>query len=226
MKSWIIRLSEAIAAITVLNLTIGIPALAANLISNGSFENGNFIGPDPNFTRIAPGGSELTDWTVGGSGVDWHNSNDMRFPFEGEFVLDLNLDGASSGTLSQTFATNPGEFYSLTFYLSGPGINFGFPNPREVQVNIAGIQQTFSTPASLNTDISWQENQLQFEAIGNETTLTFSSVNNAGFWGPVLDEVSVEEVVSAPESSPILCLLALGTIGASSTIFGQKKQKG
>ncbi|MDJ0601524.1 MAG: hypothetical protein QNJ37_22100 [Crocosphaera sp.] len=101
MRSYLSRFPEAMAMITVFNLAFVVPTLASNLITNGSFEEGNFTGTgvDPTFTRIAPSSSDLTGWTVGGSGVDWHNSDVMNSPIEGEFVLDLNLDGASSGTL-------------------------------------------------------------------------------------------------------------------------------
>jgi hypothetical protein len=49
--------------------------------------------------------------------------------------------------------------------------------------------------------MSWEIQQLRFRAIGHETTLIFSSVNDAGFWGPVLDNVSVSAV---PEPITVL----------------------
>ncbi len=162
------------------------------LIVNGSFEEGDFVGGE--FRRLAPGDTELTGWTIGGVAVDWHNAVSFTSPNSGDKVLDLHLDGAAGtqGTISQSFATVPGERYELVFFLAGPGSNLNFPNPRAVNVNIAGLQRTFSTPASLNTDLQWEMHRLLFDATDLVTTLQFSSPHDgAGFWGPVLDDVSV-----------------------------------
>ena len=167
-------------------------------IINGSFEEGDF-GGNPSFRRLAPGDTELTGWTIGGVAVDWHNAVEFNFPNSGDRVLDLHLDGGAGqvGTISQSFTTDVGERYILEFFLSGPGSNFGFPDPRSVNVDVAGVQQTFSAPASLNTNLQWSRQQLVFSAVDSTTTLTFSSpLNGIGFWGPVLDDVSV---VLAPE---------------------------
>ena len=41
-------------------------------------------------------------------------------------------------------------------------------------------------------DLQWNRQQLFFTAVDTTTTLTFSSPQNGvGFWGPVLDDVSV-----------------------------------
>ena len=181
----------------VYSITAPVPG-EQGLIINGSFEEGDF-GGNPSFRRLAPGDTELTGWTIGGVAVDWHNAVEFNFPNSGDRVLDLHLDGGAGqvGTISQSFATDVGERYILEFFLSGPGSNFGFPDPRSVNVDVAGVQQTFSAPASLNSDLQWSRQQLVFNAVDSTTTLTFSSpLNGIGFWGPVLDDVSV---VLAPE---------------------------
>lgn len=205
------------------------PASAVNLIINGSFEEGDYNSNvvDPNFARLSQGSSALTGWTIGGAGVDWHNSNDMKFPIEGDLIIDLNLDGGSSGTLSQTFSTTIGQFYTLSFSLAGPDLsatNPSFPNPRQVSVQVAAVNQTFSTSASDHLDLQWQLHELSFQATGNQTTLAFSSLDNSGFWGPALDNVTVvSNAESVPEPSSILSLLAVGTLGAASTLKRQLK---
>jgi choice-of-anchor C domain-containing protein len=199
-------------------------ASATNLIVNGSFEQGDYSSNivDPNFARLNPGSSALTGWTIGGNGVDWHNGNDMKSPIEGDLIVDLNLDGGSSGTLSQTFSTTPGHFYTLGFYLAGPDLSAttpSFPNPRQVRVQVGGINQIFTTPASDHLALNWQLNELNFQATGNNTTLAFSGVNDSGFWGAALDNVSViSNSQSVPESSSILNILALGTLGTFSLL--------
>lgn len=203
---------------------LGIPTLAANLIVNGSFEEGDYDSNvvDPNFARLSPGSSALTGWTIGGAGVDWHNSNDMKFPIEGDLIIDLNLDGGSSGTLSQTFSTTLGQFYTLSFYLAGPDLSAtdpSFPNPRQVSVQIGGDSQIFLAPVSDHLALEWQLHELNFQATDNQTTLTFSSIDNAGFWGPVLDEVSIEQVTAIPEP---LTMLGAGTALSFGVLFKRK----
>lgn len=184
--------------------------VSANLIVNPSFEEGDF-GGFTSFHRLMPGDTALTGWTIGGVGVDWHNTVEMKFPHSGDKVIDLHLDGSlgDQGTISQSFDTKPAQIFELSFFLAGPGVNFGFPDPRSVVVDIAGVQQTFSAPASLNTDIQWGRHHLSFIALDTMTTLTFSSPHNgAGFWGPVLDDVRVSAV---PEPTSALLFLAGAT---------------
>lgn len=184
-------------------------ATAANLIVNGSFENGSFVGPD--FTRVSAGENTITGWTVGGNAVDWHDSTSFTSPQDGNFLVDLNLDGnglpSDTGTLSQSFSTIAGNQYQLTFYLAGTD---NFSNPRQVTVDIAGINQTFSATTSPNTALVWEEQTLLFEATSSSTTLTFSSPDSTGFWGPLLDNVSVQ---STPEPSSVMALLGIGGLG-------------
>ncbi len=176
----------------------------ANLIVNGSFELGNYTGDK--WTDIAPGSVALTGWRNTGTGIiNWHNDAEMQKPFDGTKVVDLNNGGgglADTGILSQSFATDVGASYLLTFYFSGPGT--GFPDPRQVQVNIAGIQQVFSQAASSNGDLVWGKETLTFIATDPTTTLMFTSVNGSGYWGPLLDLVSVDAVVPEPSSLVIL----------------------
>jgi hypothetical protein len=122
------------------------------------------------------------------------------------------------GALSQSFATDIGASYQLTFYLAGPGTSF--PDPRQVQVDIAGIQRVFSQAASPNTALVWGTETLTFTAIASTTTLAFTSVNGSGYWGPLLDLVSVDAVVPEPST---LVSLACGVAGM--LVFGRRHIK-
>ena len=174
------------------------------IITNGAFEQAG-VGSTAsfsNFNRLQSGSTSLRGWTIGGVAVDWHSTTNPDFQPSSSFgdkVIDLHIDGGDgqTGTLSQTFSTSPGREYELSFDLSGPGVSLGFPNPRSVNISIGNVQQTFSTPASANTNMQWSRQEVSFTASGDTTTLTFSSAHNgAGFWGPVLDNVSV---VAAPD---------------------------
>jgi choice-of-anchor C domain-containing protein len=167
----------------------------ANLLVNSSFEEGDFSGANNSYKRLLAGDGSLTGWTIGGTGVDWHNTGEMRPHADGGKVIDFNLNGGGdTGTISQSFSTTQGAWYRLSFSLAGPQGETWFPDPRTIRVNIDGSSQTFSQAASNPTSLIWGIKEWQFQALSANTTLTFSSVNGAGYWGPVLDAVSVNPV--------------------------------
>lgn len=191
--------------------SFAISVIATDLIVNGSFEQGSYfpviVGA---WVDVKTGDTKLTGWTVEGW-LNWHNSAQMRPVYDGNLVVDLNNGGTGTGTgtISQTFSTVAGQTYTLTFELAGPGIDAPgtnpafFANPRQVTVEVAGQQYTFSTPASAsNLALVWAEQTLNFVASAQQTTLTFSSPNEAGFWGPVLDDVRVTWAQVADTTPP------------------------
>jgi choice-of-anchor C domain-containing protein len=226
MSKKVYRLVCAAAGVVLgLGLMEAKPTFAANLLTNGSFEEGNKAGFNFSWKTVVAGDNSITGWTVGGRAVDWHNSAEFKFPADGQYVVDLNLSGqgiSDTGTLSQSFATTIGNVYKLAFSLSGPKpAGYSFPDPRQVRVNIAGLEQIFSTPSSLNSSLVWETKELTFKAVESVTTLKFSSVNGAGFWGPVLDNVSVEKVSTVPEPTSLIGLFAVGAL----TTFGLTKSQ-
>lgn len=200
------------------------PALAQNLIDNGSFEDGDYSGGA--WETISPGDTDITSWTVGGAGVDWHNTIEMRFPNDGDLAVDLNLSGgglSDTGTVAQSFTTVSGQEYLLSFFLAGPA-GGSFPDPRQVRVDVAGVTQTFSTPASPHDALVWERMDLEFTAVDSQTTLTFASVDGTGYWGPLLDSVSVDEV-NAPTAAvstavPVSGIAGLALLAAALVLFG------
>lgn len=105
-----------------------------------------------------------------------------------------------TGTISQSFATSAGGIYMLSFYLAGPQPG-GFPDPRQVDVDINGAHTIFSEAASPNQTLVWGLKSMQFTATGPTTTLTFSSVNGAGYWGALIDNASVNANVPEPATA-------------------------
>lgn len=169
---------------------------SANLIINGSFEEG--AAPQDSWYRLMPGSDELTGWVIGGEGVDWHFA-DITDPaanfgpaFTGVFVIDLNLDGTTAGTIAQTIPTDIGAHYELIFHMAGVD---WFSNPRLVHVDVADQSLDFAQPASNDRILQYGEFSVIFSAVDTQTTITFSSPDASGFWGPILDEISVESTV-------------------------------
>jgi choice-of-anchor C domain-containing protein len=194
------NVSRALLAITLV-LLASTPSLTQgpNLIVNGSFEDGDFSPVNSgSWVNVGAGETKLTGWTVGGDLVNWHNSVEFHFPQEGDKTVDLN-DGCFGlrGTISQTIATTVGMAYELKFYLSGP-INFsdGCSGSlvRDLQVNVGGADAFFQAAASDHLNIQWEEKTATFVATASSTTITFSAPVPGGYWGPVIDNVSVVEL--------------------------------
>ncbi|MCB1921641.1 MAG: DUF642 domain-containing protein, partial [Candidatus Competibacteraceae bacterium] len=193
---------------------------STNLIVNGSFEEGNYYDAQ-GFQRLLPNDTALSGWLIGGSGADWHvgTPNPSQNPLfigahlgpaqDGSLIVDLNLDGESTGTLSQTFATNVGTTYTVSFYMAGVDL---FTNPRAVQVTVNGVARTFSQTASPQYQLIWGLKSFEFTATQSETTLTFSSPDVSGVWGPLIDNVSV--LLSNP--SPVTYTLTVSKAGTGS----------
>src|SRR4051812_5442545 len=109
------RSSFVIAVAVAATLAIAGPASAADF-ANGGFENGGFEGGG--FQTLDAGTASagaINGWTVTSGDVDWiawyWNAE------EGAMSLDLN--GLDAGAISQTFDTQAGHTYRVTFWQSG-----------------------------------------------------------------------------------------------------------
>ncbi|MDY7573164.1 choice-of-anchor C family PEP-CTERM protein [Actimicrobium sp. CCI2.3] len=179
---------------------------APNLISNGDFEA--FTGsPFTGFTTLGAGASTLTGWTIGGTSVDVINNNQYG-AISGNSIDMLGTPGP--GSLSQTFATTAGGFYSLSFDLSQ---NSNQAPTMTVAVN--GVQQGPVFSGTFPTYTSFTQ---QFQALTTSTTLSFTSAAS-GYGGAVLDNVSVSAV---PE--PSTYALMLGGLGLMGFMARRRKQ--
>jgi choice-of-anchor C domain-containing protein len=188
-------------------------AKADNLIINGDFS-----APDaatlPNngsvYKFIYAGDPSLTGWTVTNGSVE----TDLTVPTFGAPTAsgnpqNLDLDGNSAGTITQSFATTAGQTYSLAFNYSdnpyGPGA--------AATVSVTGSSLTpfvITHSDAAYGSLDWQHVQETFVATSSSATLTFAS-NDApsNTTGILLDNVSVAGV---PEPSSIV-LLGVGGVG-------------
>jgi hypothetical protein len=164
-------------------------AHAANLITNGSFETGDFTGWTQGGNTGATG--------VVGSGFDGITAED------GAFFAALGPVG-SDGTLSQTFADTAGATYKVSFWVASDG---GTPN----DFGATGPGSLF-LPTMFDIPASPFVNYFGFFTGGGSDTITFNFRNDPGFLG--LDDVSVTEVVPEPAAWASM-LLGLGLAGAA-----------
>ena len=128
-------------------------ASAANLITNGSFEEGAYDdSAHPGYMRLSTGSTTITGWVVGDDGLDWHiiegeNAHFGRNGVDGsQYAVDLSRDQESGNyySISQSFATTAGQDYQLTFLLGAPSFDTG------VKVSISNILKDYSLIGSIN----------------------------------------------------------------------------
>ena len=179
-------------AVFSLMLTLVGTVAAASVVTNGSFEDGTAPGV---FLTVNPGDTDITDWTVVSGNVDYIGS--YWVASDGDRSIDLT--GNQAGVISQDFPTVVGREYTVTFDLSGNPA--GGPALKELEVSAAGETVPFSYDVVANTtsltDMKWQQESFNFVATATTTTITFTSLT-PGYFGPALDNVSVDEVLTSP----------------------------
>jgi choice-of-anchor C domain-containing protein len=188
----------------------------AELISNGSFENGIYSRtyPSYDFMRLlaTPDSSStaITGWTVTQGSVDWIGTYWQAAP-GGTKSVDLSGAENSAGVLANTsLETAKDVQYMITFSLSGNFDNAA-QGSRSVTVSAGNKSQTYTFDyfdGWAHDKMGWQTGTFLFTALGDTTILSFQSDTSSGY-GPVIDNVS-GSVVPLPGS---VLLLGSGLAG-------------
>jgi choice-of-anchor C domain-containing protein len=170
-------------------------AQSANLIVNGSFEEG------PKFEVCLPadkGSDALKGWVVTRGQIDitQQNGNEWKAA-HGKRALDLH-GSPGFGGVQQTITTKPGKKYRVTFRMSG---NPGVPEHKKVQLGVraAGQDKEFELTMEGRSyqDLKWEEQTWEFTAKDKATAIEFHTAMPAtanAFGGPMLDDVKVVEI--------------------------------
>lgn len=170
-------------------------AQSANLVVNGSFEDG------PAFEVCLPadkGSDAIKGWAVTRGQIDitQQNGNEWKAA-HGKRALDLH-GSPGFGGVEQTIATRPGKKYKVTFKMSG---NPGVPEHKKVQLGVraAGQDREFEIAMAGRTyeDLKWEEMTWEFVAREKATAVEFHTAMPAttnAFGGPLLDDVKVVEI--------------------------------
>jgi len=183
-------------------LSLYVPSPNQNsLIDNGSFENDCTInGPNVNecrysghVRRLQTGNTDLDSWDIKGSvdhvGTSWLASH-------GKMSLDMSgIADTAPNSISQTFPTQIGKNYFVSFELGANPLCGLVPNPKTLVAKAGDAEVTFNR--STGSVVIWQSKNFIFEATDATTTLEFSSPDNSGC-GPTLDNVVVIDTLSQP----------------------------
>lgn len=185
--------------------------LPGNLISNGSFEMGHFVGGPKlaSAESLSVGSTVITGWTTVNAEIAWDVGPIPRAGYgtltaaDGKYFLDLTgfHDSAPYGGVSQTIGTVVGQTYKMSFYIgSDAGYNnsYGgaFVLDPSVNVSVNGVHAfSASVPLdSLNQPDLWTLESFTFTATSNRTTVTLIGFTPGTHANPYigLDDVVVE----------------------------------
>lgn len=202
-----------------------VPASAANLVTNGSFENVT-VGQKSNFQNNVvgwTGGANLTFIDYPGTADDGsylsvYGPFQATSPDGGNFV-EMDGDPNYSGAISQTISgLTIGKTYDLDFYQAA-GQQVGFHGPTTERWSV-----TFGDETQLSTKYSlpeagvgpWQAQHMSFTATATSQVLTFLAVGTPGGAPPIsfLDGVNMQAAVPEPASWALM-IVGFGAVGGA-----------
>jgi len=206
-------------------LLLALPASAASLLINGTFETGTMFGWTQHPATLPGGGTLMDVQTVNnGCGQGFEFPLACQGPHSGTWDMafggDMNLFDLRGleDVLSQTVATTAGQLYALDFWMAqdSPGLACCY-NEFRVFWNGSPVVATRNLHHG-----DYVNYQLALWAIGESSTLGFGSMNLPG-WNR-LDDVSLT-AVETPEPAS-LGLLAIGLVAWSGRAIAVSARSG
>ncbi|MES2657779.1 MAG: Ig-like domain-containing protein [Verrucomicrobiota bacterium] len=161
--------------------TVSITVVPPGSLVNGSFESGE------------------TGWTMTGNRVVYQNDG-TYVAFDGTKMAIFNAgNSAPNAVVSQTFATTPGQAYTLDFNMGIVALNGA---EQKLQISVTGVTTPFSLTESLfgNSlgNSVWSAKSYSFTASGTSATLIFTDISTS----TTLVDLMLDNVRIAPASPP------------------------
>lgn len=180
-------------------------------VANGDFEVG--VDPGATLTRLLPGQTNITGWTVLPAAVDyvggyWQASSGSRF-------VDLDGNFGEAGGIAQLVATVPGQEYVVEFDMAGLPIP-GPPDIKRLRVRAAGqsADYEFSVVGRWAEDMGWERNTFTFTATATTALLEFISTTDPPGNGPAVDNINADPPVHVqPTTWGRIKALFAGSVG-------------
>ncbi|MGA2867881.1 MAG: DUF642 domain-containing protein [Verrucomicrobiota bacterium] len=169
----------------VLNAVFASERLQANLLQNGSFDNG------------------FTDWTLQGGGLVTINDSSTTQQYAGGSTGAVGLAGTS--TLFQDISTVVGQQYSFSFYLAEWGPNYIPDYVMELDPSFGSVslgQVDFNGSGKTFLNMGWEQFVYTVTATSTTTEVSFYNPlsNYADDGWPAIDAVVVTPM---PENAGI-----------------------
>ncbi len=163
-------------------------------VGNGGFEDGDLSNWNLSGSALSNYADSIdTSQLAGGQTIP--GIDDSQFVHSGIFGAFLG-QGVTIGALSQTIPTNPGQTFTLSFWLTNPAP--GTPNSFRALWNGSALYDKLNVGA-----FGWTKLQYTVTATGSSATLQFQFRNDQNAFG--LDDVIVQAIPSTtPISQPVL----------------------
>ena len=215
----------SLAALTALGLTALPHAAHAQIVQNGSFEQGTFSsGGDQS---LGVDSTAISGWTVTNAEIALLTNGNygLATPY-GSYFLDLTgyHDSLPYGGVTQNIATTSGTYYSLSFSLGADQSDSRYSGPVSATASAGGASQSFTfTPAVGSTGNQWGTFGFSFLATSASTPITIIGTQSTGGQFIGLDNVSVTPA-AVPEASTTISFGLLLALGLGGVVLARKKR--
>ncbi len=193
-----------IRAILTCVLLSGASVAQANLVANGSFEEGSWMNTSGGWMRLNPGDASMTGWTVVDQYIAWGDEPPGFPAVDGDRLLDMSGFAADSpnSKVQQTLDTVVGQDYLFSIRMTHSGLS---------NIKIDGTTLLLD---AISGGVSWTLYEAVFTATSDATLLSIEN-GSPGHVIVFVDDVSVTAVVPVPAAAWLLGSGLLGLIGVA-----------
>ncbi len=167
--------------------------LSRDIVADGLFREGANPGTIATYTT----GQTFGNWTVQSGDVELVGTTLQSSPLGGRSV---DLNGSTTGAISQTLSTMAGRQYQVLFNVSGNWLSG--ETIKDFRVSAGGASQEYSVtqPTGWSTsNMLFSGRSMTFTADSSSTTLAFQSLDT-GNSGAVIADVRVIEIPAAVQT--------------------------